>query len=116
MSSGPVGLDVREYTYGSYALDLTLGTGFYTISAHKNWLVTKVQFFTGANPGNLALEGGTNITVAANACLILEPNGAHRRSIDVFGAGSKIIVEFWFQAVGDQFLTSIPIELKVPPP
>lgn len=114
MSSGPVGLDVREYAYGHFSQTLNL-PGFWEIGARKNWLVTKVQFYTGANPGQIALDPFATIPVAANSCVVLEPNGAFRSKIEALGEGALLIVEFWFQAQGGQFVQSISIDV-VPPP
>ena len=114
MSSGPVGLDVREYAYGHFSQVIN-APGFWTISARKNWLVTKVQFFTAGNAGQIGLDPNPTIPVAANGCLVLEPNGAFRSKIEVLGVDSLLIVEFWFQAIGGQFVQSIPIDVVVPP-
>jgi hypothetical protein len=114
MSSGPVGLDVREYAYGHFSQVIN-APGFWEISARKNWLVTKVQFYAGANGGQLALDPNPAIVVAANGCLILEPNGAFRSKIEALGVDSLLIVEFWFQALAGQFVQSIPIDVVVPP-
>lgn len=96
MSSGPVGLDVREYTYGMYTLSLS-APGFYTISARKDWLVTRVQFYTAANPGILILQQPFQIPLAANGCITVEPNGAHRSEVFANGNGALLIIEYWFQ-------------------
>jgi len=96
VSSAPSGIDVREYTYGNYALSLT-APGFYTLSARSNWLVTRVQFYTGANAGILILQQPFQIPVAANGCITLEPNGAHRGQVVANGNGALLIIEYWFQ-------------------
>lgn len=114
MSSGPVGLDVREYTYGHFS-QLISSAGFWEISARKNWLVTKVQFYTGANVGQIALDPNPTIPVAANSCVVLEPNGAFKSKIEVLGIGSLLIVEYWFQAQAGQFVQAIPIDVVIPP-
>lgn len=114
MSSGPVGLDVREYAYGHFSQALNVA-GFWEISARKNWLVTKVQFYTGPNPGQLALDPCPAIVVAANSCMVLEPNGAFRSKVEVLGVGALVIVEYWFQALAGQFVQNIPIDVVVPP-
>lgn len=114
MSSGPVGLDVREYSYGHFSFAPSVA-GFYTIGARKNWLVTKVQFYTGANPGQLALDPCPAVNVLANACLILEPNGAFRSKVEVLGIGSLVVIEYWFQTQSGQFVQNIPIDVVAPP-
>jgi hypothetical protein len=114
VSSGPVGLDVREYAYGHFSQALTVA-GFYTISARKNWLVTKVQFYTGANVGQIALDPFPAVNVVANACLILEPNGAFRSKVEVLGIGALVVIEYWFQTQSGQFVQNIPIDVVVPP-
>lgn len=96
MSSAPSGLDVREYVYG-YFFFTPSAPGTYTISAQSNWLVTKVSLFAAAAGANLALLAG--IPVAANGCLILEPNGAFRSDIDVGGVGANLIVEYWIRGI-----------------
>lgn len=99
MSSGPVGLDVREYVYQIFTLPITDGSKTYAISAQKNWMVTKIQFFAGANPGTFTINPElTALTIAANGCLILEPNGAFRDTITVTGLSCLLIVEYWFKA------------------
>lgn len=108
MSSGPVGLDVREYVYGSFFLAI-VGAGNQIVSARKNWLVTKVQFFTAAAAGHVTLTANNRIPVAANACMVLEPNGAHRGPITVDGNGGYLIVEYWFQALVDTTALAIDV-------
>jgi hypothetical protein len=114
MSSGPVGLDVREYVYGYFSFVLQVD-GFYDISARKSWLVTKVQFYPAAVQGQIALNPLATTTVAPGGCLILEPNGAHKDSIQALGVGALVLIEYWFQAQAGQFVQSLPIDLVVPP-
>lgn len=100
MSSGPVGLDVREYAYGVYNYRPPDGNG-HSLSAGKDWLITKIQFYAGpADDARIALGSlvSNQLTLAAGGCLILEPNGAHRGDIFLDGDGSLLIVEYWFQA------------------
>jgi hypothetical protein len=108
MSSAPGVLDPREYVYGydvrTFADNLT-----HTIDAANAWLVTKVQVFAGANPVQFALTPNSVISVAANGCVTLEPNGAFRDTIQINGNGALIIIEYWFQAVAGQFVAGIPI-------
>jgi len=108
MSSGPVGLDVREYVYGMFPYTVQAG-GFQHIDAFNDWLVTKIQLFAGANPVQLGVGPGNSILVAANGCITLEPNGAFKGAIDVLGEGAYLIVEYWFQAQAGAFVQSIQI-------
>jgi hypothetical protein len=114
MSSGPVGLDVREYVYGHFSQTLS-APGFWEISARKNWLVTKVQFYNGPNAGQLGLNPNNNIPVAAGGCVILEPNGAFKDKVIALGEGAIVIIEFWFQTQAGAFAQNIPIDVVVPP-
>jgi hypothetical protein len=111
MSSGPVGLDVREWVYGSFFLVLA-GAGNFIVSARKNWRVTKVQFFTAAAAGHLTLTANNRIPVAANACMVLEPNGAHNGPLTVQGDGAFLIVEYWFQCVDTPNAPQIAIDVN----
>lgn len=122
MSSGPVGLDVREYAYGYFSFNSFSSIGLYTFSARKNWLITKVQLYAGATATSLALSQSATVTgplipVAANGCLTLEPNGAFRGAVQVsaLGAGDLLIVEYWFQAQAGQAAQNIPIDVSTPP-
>ncbi len=114
MSSGPVGLDVREYVYGYFSFVLQVD-GFYEIGTRKAWLVTKVQFYPAAVQGQLALNPNAATIVAPGGCLILEPNGAHKDNVQALGVGALVIVEYWFQAQAGLFAQSIPVDVKVPP-
>ena len=101
MSSGPVGLDVKEYAYGVYKYEPPDGNG-HSVAANKNWLITKIQFYA-ASGSSAQIHLGNRVsvlmTVAAGGCLILEPNGAHRGEIFITNApGSLLLVEYWFQA------------------
>jgi|GEM_PF-2696425 len=100
MSSGPVGLDVREYLYGT--LDLPLVSGLYVVSAAGEWLVTRARLFAAADAG-AELDGpnyGPTISVVPGGCYEIEPNGAYRDGFRVQGNGGLFSVEFWFQARG----------------
>jgi hypothetical protein len=99
MSSGPVGLDVKEYTFGLYNYLVPDAFG-HSISAHRNWLVTKFSFFC-PNGGEIHIGGNVSnlLTVAAGGCLVVEPNGAHRGDFFVSSADQALLViEYWFQA------------------
>lgn len=113
MSSGPVGLDVREYVYGHFSIVINT-EGFWEISARKNWLVTKVQFFTAESAGQIGLNPNPTINVAANGCLTFEPNGAFKDKVIALGMGALVIVEYWFQANAGAFAQNIPIDVVVP--
>lgn len=108
MSSGPVGLDVREYVYGYFQFSPS-APGFFELDAFSDWWVTKVQFFGGPNGGQIALNPGPAITVAANGCITLEPNGAFKSKISVLGEGALVVVEYWFQAQAGLFAQGISI-------
>lgn len=102
MSSAPAGLDVREYAYGLYNYVVPDAFG-HSISAHKNWCITKIQVYA---PNGAQIHLGSNVsnllTVAAGGCLVIEPNGAHRGDIFVNGAdGALVVIEYWFQATPD---------------
>lgn len=114
MSSGPVGLDVREYVYGHHSQVLNLD-GFWEFSSRKNWLITKVQFYTPAGvAGQVGINPYPTIPVAASSCLILEPNGAAKDKVIALGNGALIIIEYWFQAQAGTFVQNIAID-TVPP-
>jgi hypothetical protein len=119
VSSGPVGLDVREYVYGFFSYTLT-ANGIYTISARKNWLVTKVQLYAGAAlAATLQLDAAspTPIPVAAGGCAILEPNGAFKGSVVVAGNTALVVVEYWYQTLAGTVgnANGIPVDVTVPP-
>lgn len=100
MSSGPVGLDSREYAYGVYKYEAPDAFS-HSVSANKNWLVTRIQFYAAAGTAaeiHLGSKVSLLMQVAAGGCLELEPNGAHRGDIFVSGEGSLLLVEYWFQA------------------
>lgn len=98
MSSAPCGLDVREYLYGSFDLNLTLA-GTYVISAGGVWLVTRAQLFTAGTIGHVdGPNFGDTIDVVPNSCWGIEPNGAYRDFFRVSGLGGRFSAEFWFQA------------------
>jgi len=101
MSSAPVGLDVREYSYGFYAPTIELtdpGTLFWTFSGRKSWLITKIQVFADpANPAALEFEQFGAINLLAGGCITLEPNGAFRDKVLLKGKGARAVIEFWFQ-------------------
>lgn len=102
MSSGPVGLDVHEYSYSTKYVAIpggALPTDDYRISAANAWMVTRIRYWAGSAGGYVAINEA--IPVAANGCVCLEPNGAHREDVFCAGAGSIIIVEYWFQARPD---------------
>jgi len=98
MSSGPVGLDVREYCF-AYE-DFTAGAtepGMYKISSGNRWLITRIRYWTDAAPGVLQLQGMFPSQVAAYGCLCLEPNGAFRGDVSIQGAASRVAIEYWYQ-------------------
>ena len=111
MSSGPVGLDAREYSYSyfSYAID---DENLHFITAQNAWLITKIQLFA-ADAGAEIFFGGLapTIPIAPGGCVCLEPNGAYRAHMSVSGLGALLIVEYWYQASPDG-----PPTINVNPP
>jgi hypothetical protein len=97
MSSGPVGLDVKEYGY-NYFTFLASDGALHTFDANNNWLITKIQVFAGANPVTFIAGEGAAIVIAANGCLVLEPNGALRGIVEMQGSAGLIVIEFWYQS------------------
>lgn len=102
MSSGPMGLDVREYGY--FVRRYTVPDAQeHVLDAAHHWLVTRIQLFAPATlppPGNgyIIMDGSSQIFFEPGGCINLEPNGAFRGRILVFGQGSILLVEAWFQA------------------
>jgi hypothetical protein len=101
MSSGPVGLDVHEYSYGvHYQVMLTGAPDIYRVETQNRWLVTRIRFWaTAGTPGAFGIN--TLIPIAAGGCLCLEPNGAHREAVYGQGLGAIMVIEYWFQARPD---------------
>lgn len=104
MSSGPMGLDAREYAYDVHSYIVPDGQE-HLIQCGQRWLVTRIQVFAPATfppPGNgyiiLDGPGGGQIFLQPGGCINLEPNGAFRDRILIFGQGAQIIIESWFQA------------------
>lgn len=102
MSSGPVGLDVKEYSYSFYAFTVpTASPDVYRLTADFRWLVTRIRYWMPAGvPGFLSLGAAAlyPINIAAGGCVCLEPNGAHRELVFVGGLGGLAIIEYWYQA------------------
>jgi hypothetical protein len=97
VSSGPVGLDSREYAYAIYGY-VPLDTGPHFIGTNNKWLVTKIQFFAGAAADLLINLEGNQVDIAKTGCLTLEPNGAYRNTIFAQGpVDSLIVIEYWYQ-------------------
>jgi hypothetical protein len=115
MSSGPVGLDVREYTYSIYSSVVGAGTAL-SVDGRKSWWITKIQVYTAAAGATVSLSfvkgsGGYAVVVAPNSCLVLEPNGAHKGGVNLSGAaGALLIIEYWFQTQEGQFSPSILVD------
>ncbi len=101
MSCGPVGLDAREYYYDFFDLAISGGalpTDLYRIDATNSWLVTRIRYWAGAAGGTIGLDSNpAGSAIAANGCLCLEPNGAYRGHVYAKGAGSRVVVEYWYQ-------------------
>jgi hypothetical protein len=90
------GLDPREYAYATFDHTLVL-VGTHTFACEQQWLVHRIQAFAGANASTINVGTG-DIPIAANGCVVLEPNGLLRRNITASGLGLLVIVEFFFQA------------------
>src|SRR3990172_11475861 len=99
MSSGPVGLDVREYGYSYYFYTVPDGNSHF-LRTQNQWLVTKVQIFAAAGaPATFVFGSFSNqADLAAGGGLTLGPNGAYRGGMSISGAGAVLVVEFWYQA------------------
>lgn len=98
MSSGPMGLDAREYGYSYYFYTVPDGNSHF-LNTKNQWLVTKIQIFAAAAPATFVLGSISNgADIAANGCLTLEPNGAYRGGMSISGLGAVLVVEFWYQA------------------
>jgi hypothetical protein len=110
-----MGLDVREYTYGHYTLDL-INPGVYRITAGQVWLVTRATLFTKDNFGHFATDAdyGNDVVVSPNSCYQIEPNGAFRGGFRIDGQTGLFVVEFWNQA--QQGAQGIPIFTTDPGP
>lgn len=99
MSSGPMGTDFREYTY-NFCRYIVPDALQHRLSARNDWLVTRIRMWAQSNPATFRIRSATSaqIDIAANGCLCLEPNGAHREDIYVTGQDSLLLIEFWYQA------------------
>jgi hypothetical protein len=102
MSSGPVGLDSREYGYSYYFYTVPDGNSHF-LTTHNQWLVTKVQIFAeAATPATFVFGSISNqADIEAGGCLTLEPNGAYRGGMSISGQGAVLVVEFWYQAAAN---------------
>ena len=104
MSSGPMGLDAREYYWSFYDLEVAAGSVLiHTVTVNNAWLITRIRCFAGpVDPCQLIIVPpvGTptgSHDIAPNGCLCLEPNGAYRGEVQVLGGGSRTIIEYWYQ-------------------
>lgn len=111
MSSGPVGLDSREYSYSYFAYTVP-DENLHFITAQNAWLVTKIQLFA-SDAGAEIFFGGLapTITLQPGGCITLEPNGAYRAHMSVSGESALLVVEYWYQASPDG-----PPTINVNPP
>jgi hypothetical protein len=106
MSSAPAGLDVKEYGYFCFRYLVPDGQE-HLVQCGSRWNVTRIQFFAPVAdfppPGNgyIILNGSTQIFLENQGCVDLEPNGAFRNDILVFGEGALLLVEAWFQPASD---------------
>lgn len=101
MSSAPSGLDVREYSYGTF--DHTVGPDLTTLTARGRWLITRMTFWASSAPNcRVALNRESNVSnIAPNGCLELEPNGAYRAEVQVRGEGMRCLIEYWWLPTED---------------
>jgi len=101
MSSGPVGLDAREYSYACFHYEAP-DTLIHSITTQNAWLITRVQVWASESDNTfITLSGSSSIEIAAGGCVTLEPNGAFRGVVNFGGgggAGARIVIEYWFQA------------------
>lgn len=99
MSSGPMGLDAREYGYSYFFYTVPDGNSHF-ITTRNEWLVTRIQIFAAAAAAATFVLGSISnqADIAAGGCLTLEPNGAYRGGMSVSGLGAVVTVEFWYQA------------------
>ena len=115
MSSGPVGLDVKEYSYAFFSAVVGAGTSL-DVDGRKAWWITKIQVYAAAAGAILNLTfqkgtGGNAIVVAPNSCVTIEPNGAHKGGIQLRSAtGALVIIEYWFQTQADQYNPGITVD------
>ena len=108
MSSGPMGVDFREYSY-AFTKYVIPDAVEHRISARNMWLCTRIRYWSAGAAGTFKLRSSTapSIDIAANGCLCLEPNGAHREDIYVTGQGALLLVEYWYQAKPDGLAFSV---------
>lgn len=119
MSSAPSGLNVKEWSY--CCLRYTVPDGAeHTIRAANRWQVTRIQYYCpDPEPAggcylitDAGVAGGTatgQFFVAAGGCVELEPNGAYRGDLVVFGEGAVLIVEAWYQPTADAQAPTVDI-------
>jgi hypothetical protein len=95
-----MGIDFREYSYNFLRYIIPDGVQ-HRISARNAWSVTRIRMWAQSNAATFRIRSATSaqIDIAANGCLCLEPNGAHREDIYVTGQDSLLLVEYWYQAV-----------------
>lgn len=99
-----MGLDVREYAFGVKSLRTNTvpdPMSVYRFVAANAWLVTRIRYWNGALEAGWLEVAGEKIDVEISGCVCLEPNGAYRGDVRVFGAGGVVIVEYWWQATAD---------------
>lgn len=99
MSSAPVGIDTREYSY-QYECYVVPDNVSHQLSAQNQWLITKIQVYANGTAGHVFINGTPSppIPFTATGCVCLEPNGGYRGDISILGEDAILIVEFWIQA------------------
>ena len=92
MSSAPAGIDVREYAYDLTSYTVPDGAE-HLLDAGQRWMVTRIQVFAPATlpapgTGYIILDGpgGGQVFFQPGGCINLEPNGAFRDRILIFGS------------------------------
>jgi hypothetical protein len=100
MSSGPMGVDFKEYTYNFFRY-IVPDAVQHRISARNGWFVTRIRVGANGTAVNFRLRTSTSpaIAIASDGCLCLEPNGAHREDIYIDGQDALLLVEYWYQAI-----------------
>jgi len=92
VSSAPSGIDSKEYAYSVLVVDSDASTHHV-----DGWMVTRIQYFARSAAGSVRILGNV-IDVVADACIELEPNGAHRAPVTLTGTDFYCVIEYWFPA------------------
>lgn len=100
----PVGLDVREYSYGIKEFQIPDGATYVmkptvTGSTFAGWAVLKIFAAVpaaGPSQGVVFIDGNP-VTINPGGCACLEPGGAFRGQITFIGEQLYLLVEYWWQ-------------------